>query len=513
MAPPRKQILQATFDECVAENVADFDMSLEEATADAVRQFESQGVDLANIIKTSGGGQEPLSQRLQQLLADLRECLDGKKAHKNVLDVVAELQSVCDTVPESRVVSGRNGAVDTLLTLLDTDSGAVIASCSTLLVLLCAENRDNQDGVGVAGMHRLVTVLQREWKDAEQTVVCVLALVKAACSKHESNKAHFAKTGGVQVLCSYFDQANGDEAMSMALAQCLRVLTINDDPRATFSQAQDTIRVLVERDVISYCSDILRRGGRSATAQVSTLSLDLLVNWLAVLAQVAVTKENCQQIADLDGLTTVRKVMREYGDSASVANRCIKLFRNVAAADELKRVILQSGCVEQTLLIMRRYEPNASIQQNACATLAAVALRSPENSRALVELGAIRQISRAMQVHDKDVSVLRQASLAVRNMVARNVELRSRFLHDEPKLESLLREAQQYRGCGDEAYAALRDLGCDIQLSSFGINAAATTGSISASTTKLCFNPVQLQSNELLDSVEEVSEDAPFARQ
>ena len=71
-----------------------------------------------------------------------------------------------------------------------------------------------------------------------------------------------------------------------------------------------------------------------------------------------------------------------------------------------------------------------------------------------------------MQVHHSNVSVLRQASLAVRNMVARSVELRSRFLHDELEIEPLLRKAQQYQGCGDEAYAALRDLGCYIQLSS-----------------------------------------------
>jgi hypothetical protein len=261
--------------------------------------------------------------------------------------------------------------------------------------------------------------------------------------------------------------------------------------------------------VIPYSLEILRRGGRSDAA-----AQELLVNWLAVLKQVAITEENCQQIADLDGLVTVQDIMQTYEHSAPIAKRCITVFRNVAAADDMKRLILQSGGVGKTLLLMRRHEGDASIQQNACATLAAIALRSPENSRALVELGAIRQISRAMQAHRRDVAVLRQASLAVRNMVARSVELRSRFLHDEPEVEPLLREAQQYRGCGDEAYAALRDLGCDIQLSSFGAAAASAvaSGSIKAPTIKPRFNPVQVPSNQLLDSVEEAAE-APFAPQ
>ncbi|KAG6613935.1 uncharacterized protein IUM83_10233 [Phytophthora cinnamomi] len=517
MAAARRQISQETFDECVAENVDEFDMSLEEAVADAVQQFESQGVDLSNIIKSgatqAADGQEPLPARLKRLVSELQGLSKLQSEQDHVLSLVAELQSLCNEVPEARVVAGRNDAVDTLLALLDADSAAVVASCSNLLALLCADSTDNQDFVGAAGMQRLVEVVKRQLEDAE-TLVRVLALVKTACIKHESNKAHFTKSAGVEALCGHLDRAKDNEVLSKQLALCFRVLTINDDPRATFSQAQDTIKALVERDVIPYSLEVLRRVGQgnSAAHDLNT-SADLLVNWLGVLKQLAVTEESCQQIADLDGLVTVQDVMQAYEHNAPVAKRCITVFRNVAAADDLKRAILQSGGVERTLLIMRRHEANASIQQNACATLAAIALRSPENSRALVELGVVRQISRAMQAHRRDVAVLRQASLAVRNMVARSVELRSRFLQDEPEIEPLLREAQQYRGCGDEAYAALRDLGCDIQLSSFGAAAtsAAASGSVKAATLKPRFNPVQVQSNQLLDSVEEAAE-APFAQ-
>ncbi|OWZ09533.1 hypothetical protein PHMEG_00017753 [Phytophthora megakarya] len=520
MAASRRQISQETFDECVAENVEDFDMSLEEAIADAVQQFESQGVDLSNIIKSgatqTADGQEPLPARLKRLIAELQDVSKLKNEQDQVLKLVAELQSVCEEVPEARVVAGRNDAIDTLVELLGADA-AVVTSCCNLLVLLCADNADNQDFVGVAGMQRLVETLKRQ--EDEETVIRILTLVKTACVKHESNKAHFTKANGVEALCRHLERAKEREVLSKHLALCFRVLTINDDPRATFSQAQDTIKALVERDVIPYSLDILRQAGRGDGAQVSNISVDLLVNWLAVLKQVAVTEENCQQIADLDGLTTVQNVMQAYEHNALVAKRCITVFRNVAAADELKRAILQSGGIERTLLIMHRHEADASIQQNACAMLAAIALRSPENCRALVDLGAVRQISRSMQAHRRDVAVLRQASLAVRNMVARSVELRPRFLHDEPEIEPLLqiepllREAQQYRGCGDEAYAALRDLGCDIQLSSFGAAAAsaAATGSIKAPTIKPRFNPVQAQSNQLLGSVEEAAE-APFAQ-
>jgi hypothetical protein len=52
------RISQQTFDDVVRENKDDFDMSDEEALADAISQFEKQGVDLSYIDKTGGVGQD-----------------------------------------------------------------------------------------------------------------------------------------------------------------------------------------------------------------------------------------------------------------------------------------------------------------------------------------------------------------------------------------------------------------------------------------------------------------------
>ncbi len=52
MASGSKRITQETFDEVVKENMEEFEMEPEEALQEAIQQFESQGVNLANIIKT-----------------------------------------------------------------------------------------------------------------------------------------------------------------------------------------------------------------------------------------------------------------------------------------------------------------------------------------------------------------------------------------------------------------------------------------------------------------------------
>jgi len=45
------RVSQETFDAAVQENIDEFDMEPEEALADAIQQFETQGVNLSNVVK------------------------------------------------------------------------------------------------------------------------------------------------------------------------------------------------------------------------------------------------------------------------------------------------------------------------------------------------------------------------------------------------------------------------------------------------------------------------------
>jgi hypothetical protein len=50
----KKRINQATFDEVVKENIEEFELSREEAVKEALKQFESQGMDWPNVSKPQG---------------------------------------------------------------------------------------------------------------------------------------------------------------------------------------------------------------------------------------------------------------------------------------------------------------------------------------------------------------------------------------------------------------------------------------------------------------------------
>eukprot|EP00553_Chaetoceros_curvisetus_P002786 CAMPEP_0204625002 /NCGR_PEP_ID=MMETSP0717-20131115/10761_1 /ASSEMBLY_ACC=CAM_ASM_000666 /TAXON_ID=230516 /ORGANISM="Chaetoceros curvisetus" /LENGTH=223 /DNA_ID=CAMNT_0051640583 /DNA_START=1 /DNA_END=672 /DNA_ORIENTATION=+ len=70
---------------------------------------------------------------------------------------------------------------------------------------------------------------------------------------------------------------------------------------------------------------------------------------------------------------------------------------------------------------MRLYRSNAAIQEHGCGTLAAMALRKPANALRIVQDDGPREIMNALRQFPNNVLVQRQGALAVRNIVSRLV--------------------------------------------------------------------------------------------
>lgn len=103
------RISQETFNEAVEENIREFGMSREEAVADAVVQFEAQGVDLSNIVKDASEEGHPVLNAANTLKAFIEgaEGTSASAAAAALARVVAE----CAKDPSNRDVAGFNGIV------------------------------------------------------------------------------------------------------------------------------------------------------------------------------------------------------------------------------------------------------------------------------------------------------------------------------------------------------------------------------------------------------------------
>ncbi|EQC28345.1 hypothetical protein SDRG_13892 [Saprolegnia diclina VS20] len=474
----KKQITQETFNDCVRENMDEFEMDEDEAVDDAIKQFESQGVDLSSIVKAlTTSVVHPVVVALESLRALAADAdvvaLDQALPHYTILLTHFRAADAA-AATSAKEMAGRNDGTTVLLGLLQ---GSVDHSMQmqTLVVLHAMVNgvKDNQDFVGVDGILQLQALAAPTAATPVQNAA--LAALKTICAKHESNKKHL-NPAGIRLLMSLLETRK-ESTDTKHIGDLIRTLTINDDPTAMFSQAHDIVKLFVDESLIPMTFEHI---------SVVASDADTVAVWLAVLKQLAVTEDNCRKIVDSGALDLVPNLQATHAKHRGVIKHSLGLLRNIAGVDEYKHVV--TTMVPSILATMQEHASDVGIQTMACATIAAVCLRSPVNCQKVVSLRAHVWVATAMASFPGLPSLLRQASLALRNMVVRNEELRPLVL-EEPLVELMLRHAMPLRGCGDEAYAALRDLGCDIPL-------AAITQQGSCN-----FNPTMDTSNMLQSSV------------
>ena len=231
---------------------------------------------------------------------------------------------------------------------------------------------------------------------------------------------------------------------------------------------------------------------------------ELLCESLAALRAMAIDNDIVQNMIALGILDTVRDALdvivqvaistqdESSSSKLGLATATLGLVRNLSANDEVKTTICKSSLPsilqvmqhylnddkKSSLLLSqessksphssRRTKGHAILQEHACGILAAMALRQPQNAHAIVEEGGHVLIFQAMRAFPDKVTLQRQGCLAVRNIASRL----ARQSYDEDKIKLLDAGAEdvlqniagKHPASAEEAYAALRDLGCDPQM-------------------------------------------------
>ena len=186
--------------------------------------------------------------------------------------------------------------------------------------------------------------------------------------------------------------------------------------------------------------------------------------------------------------------------NARLAAVSLGLLRNLCGNDGVKTIlclgVLSSDrerhpTLPLVLRAMEIFSGDARCSEHGLGVLAAMALRKPENAIRIASGDGPMRILAAMRCHCDDALVRRQGALAIRNVVCRipvdegdegGCSSRAAFL--DLGAEVVLRDAASASlqggrngggGCVDEAYAALRDLGCKVEI----ITVDAATGSYS----------------------------------
>ncbi|XP_007461142.1 PREDICTED: armadillo repeat-containing protein 6 isoform X3 [Lipotes vexillifer] len=189
----------------------------------------------------------------------------------------------------------------------------------------------------------------------------------------------------------------------------------------------------------------------------------ILSDLCSTLSRLAVRNEFCQEVVDLGGLNVLVALLADCSDHQDLVKQVLSALRAIAGNDDVKDAIVRAGGTESIVSAMTRHLASPQVCEQSCAALCVLALRKPENSQIIVEGGGALAALQAMKAHPQEVGVQKQACMLIRNLVARSQTFSQPIL--DLGAEALISRARAtHRDCEDVAKAALRDLGCHVEL-------------------------------------------------
>ncbi|XP_020385004.1 armadillo repeat-containing protein 6 isoform X1 [Rhincodon typus] len=453
-----RRITQETFDSVVQENITEFQMEPEEALNEAIQQFESQGVDLINIVKAVQNTTTEASDQkhiVLQALDELRRALD-LMALDEMGDHLTNFSEQCSLDFAHRHLAAEKSAYPTVLSScrqLMSNAPYLLKGIQALANLL-----DGQpDLLDPEGQQLLLEILKQHRDHAALNTVTICA-IRHSCLKHEQNRQDLVQLGVLALLTGAIVNHGNQADVVREAGRALRVMTYDDDIRVPFGRAHDHAKLIVmENDGLR----ILIEAAKAFTDNPSVLS-----ELCSTLSRLAVRNEFCQDIVDLGGLNFMVALLADCIEHREVVKQVLGALRAIAGNDEVKDAIINAGGTDLIVLAMNRHLGTPQICEQGCAALGMFALRKPENCRVIMEGGGALIALQAMKAHPAEVNVQKQACMLLRNLVARNPDFSQLIL--EMGAEVLILQAKTtHQDCEDLAKAALRDLGCKVELQEF----------------------------------------------
>jgi hypothetical protein len=267
--------------------------------------------------------------------------------------------------------------------------------------------------------------------------------------KCEDNKATFKNAGGPALLLAAMEVNVAQRGCLFEICGALRAITSADDQRKEMSGAFDAAKEMVEMGTFTFVFQSMLKYPEDA---------EMLANLCAVAKCLLTSGEATDKLVEQGGLKLITDTLKTHVKHAGVARHATSVLRNVAGSADHKGTVMHE--LPLVTHIATIHVKEHSVLEQVYALLAAGCLRAPETGVKVAEAGFIPLVSQGMRQHIKRAVMLRQACLLLRNMVVRCPELKQPMLDEE--IEPTLREIHALRGCDDEAYAVLRDLGCEL---------------------------------------------------
>lgn len=228
---------------------------------------------------------------------------------------------------------------------------------------------------------------------------------------------------------------------------------MQDDPRAPFCKGFEHARLAAEMGAVTAVMQIVK----------TWTETQMLCEALNTLSKLTANNAICEEISNSGGIEIALQLSEKHPDHLELSRNSCRFLAAIAGNDDCKVLIVQKGGHLVVLRGMQAHMADVGVAERSCALISILCMRQPANCTAIAEAGAVAVIVLGMRTHSTHVGYQSQACLALRNMVSRNKELKDKVLDEgvEPLLRHLMAVGPPLT---DKAKAALRDLGCDVQL-------------------------------------------------
>ncbi|CAL8281585.1 unnamed protein product [Lota lota] len=456
-----RRITQETFDAVVRENIDDFEMDDDDALRDAVEQFDSQGVDLSCIVKAVPITSED-NQGDQTQAHEVLQALDALKNSGDVTSISADSEIICDLKRfteqcsvgfAQRYLAAQKDAYPTILSCCKKsleEKESVTASLSALSAL----TNGQPDLLDPEGQNLLILILSKYREDPAVTSLGFRA-VRHCCLKHEQNRQGLVKAGVLPLLTGAIARNTDCAELVKEACATLRYMTFDDDVRVAFGNAHEHAKMIAQDH--NGLKIII------AAAKAHLGNTPVLSELCATLSRLAVRNEYCQDICDLGGLKFMMTLLADSFESQELVRQVFCALRAIAGNDDVKDAVVNAGGVTLVVIAMNRHMGNQHVCEQGSACLSVLALRKPKNCKVIMENGGTLAAVQSMRTHPDVVNVQRQACMLLRNLVSSMENFCQPIL--EMGAEPLIAQAlQTHQDLGDVGKAALRDLGCEVEL-------------------------------------------------
>ncbi|KAG7273182.1 hypothetical protein CRUP_019309 [Coryphaenoides rupestris] len=379
--------------------------------------------------------------------------VEAISAESKIIPDLKRFTEQCSIGFAQRFLAAQKDAYPTILSCCKKsveDKESLLASLSALSALT-----DGQpDLLDPEGQNLLILILNKYREDPAVTILGVRT-IRHCCLKHEQNRQGLVKAGALPLLTGAITRNTECAELVKESCAALRIMTFDDDMRVPFGHAHEHAKMIV-----------LDHHGLKVIAEAAQAHLGntaVLSELCATFSRLAVRNEFCQDICDLGGLKFMMTLLADRFESQELVRQIFSAIRAIAGNDDVKDAAVNAGGVTLIVIAMNRHMGNQYVCEQGCACLSVLALRKPNNCKVIMENGGTQAAVQAMKTHPGVVNVQKQACMLLRNLVSRMDNFCKPIL--EMGAESLIAQAlRTHQDMGDVGKAALRDLGCQVDL-------------------------------------------------